>query len=74
MSTSTAPRTAGVALGTARDLALLVARIGLGVLMIGHAWLEFDFGGRSVVGVGQIRWSCTPTTSPRTTRCSTGRT
>jgi len=54
MSTATAPRAAGVALGTARDLALLVARIGLGVLMIGHGWLEFDFGGRSVVGVGQM--------------------
>ena len=29
MSTTTAPRATGVALGTARDLALLVARIGL---------------------------------------------
>jgi putative oxidoreductase len=53
MSTTTAPRN-GVALGTARDLALLVARVGLGVLMVAHAWLEYDFAGRSVVGVGQM--------------------
>ena len=48
------PAPLGLALGTARDVALLVARIGLGVLMVAHAWLEFDFGGRSVVGVGQL--------------------
>ena len=56
MSTST--RTAAVAgLGTlpaVRDLALLLARLGLGVLMIAHAWLEYDFAGRSVSGVGQM--------------------
>jgi len=45
MTTSTvAPRTA---VGTARDGALLIARIGLGVLMLAHAWLEYDFAGRS---------------------------
>jgi putative oxidoreductase len=38
----------------ARDLVLLVARIGLGVLMFGHAKLEFDFAGGSVAGVGQL--------------------
>ena len=42
------------ALRTAHDVVLLVARIGLGVLMIGHAWLEFAFGGYSLVGVGQL--------------------
>ena len=52
MTTSTvAPRTA---VGTARDGALLIARIGLGVLMLAHAWLEYDFAGRSVVGVGEL--------------------
>jgi putative oxidoreductase len=39
---------------TAHDLVLLVARIGLGVLMIGHAWLEFVFGGYSLTGVGAM--------------------
>jgi putative oxidoreductase len=38
---------------TARDLVLLAARIGLGVLMIGHAKVEYDFGG-SLAGVGQL--------------------
>jgi putative oxidoreductase len=38
---------------TARDVVLLVARIGLGVLMIGHAKVEYDFGG-SLAGVGQL--------------------
>ena len=52
MTTSTvSPRTA---VGTARDVALLIARIGLGVLMVAHAWLEYDFAGRSVVGVGEL--------------------
>jgi hypothetical protein len=37
----------GTAVGTARDVALLIARIGLGVLMVAHAWLEYDFAGRS---------------------------
>jgi putative oxidoreductase len=36
---------------TARDVVLLVARIGLGVMMLGHAKLEYDFGG-SLAGVG----------------------
>ncbi|MGY1594195.1 DoxX family protein [Geodermatophilus sp. SYSU D00708] len=38
---------------TTRDLVLLVARIGLGVLMVGHAKVEYDFGG-SLAGVGQL--------------------
>jgi putative oxidoreductase len=39
---------------TARDLVLLVARIGLGVMMLAHAKLEYDFGGGSLAGVGQL--------------------
>jgi putative oxidoreductase len=31
-----------------------VARVGLGVLMIGHAWLMFAFGGYSLGGVGAL--------------------
>lgn len=56
MSTSTAPTpgATSTAIGAARDVALLIARVGLGVLMVAHAWLEYDFGGRSVVGVGQM--------------------
>lgn len=42
------------ALRPVRDLVLLVARTGLGVLMIGHAWLMFSFGGHSLAGVGQL--------------------
>jgi putative oxidoreductase len=42
------------ALRPVRDLVLLVARVGLGVLMIGHAWLMFSFGGYSLAGVGQL--------------------
>ena len=38
---------------TVRDLVLLAARIGLGVLMVAHAKLEYEFGG-SLVGVGQL--------------------
>jgi putative oxidoreductase len=38
---------------TARDLVLLVARIGLGVVMLAHAKLEYDLGG-SLAGVGQL--------------------
>jgi putative oxidoreductase len=38
----------------ARDLVLLLARIGLGIIMIAHAKLEFDFAGGSIVGVGQL--------------------
>jgi putative oxidoreductase len=39
---------------TARDVVLLVARIGLGVIMIAHAKLEYDFAGGSIAGVGQL--------------------
>jgi putative oxidoreductase len=38
---------------TARDIVLLVARIGLGVIMLAHAKLEYDFGG-SLGGVGRM--------------------
>ena len=38
---------------TTRDLVLLVARIGLGVMMLAHAKLEYDFGG-SLAGVGHL--------------------
>ena len=37
----------------AQDVVLLVARIGLGVMMLAHAKLEYDFGG-SLAGVGQL--------------------
>lgn len=37
----------------ARDLVLLVARVGLGVIMLAHAELEYDFGG-SLAGVGRL--------------------
>ena len=35
------------------DLVLLVARVGLGVLMVAHAQLTYDFGG-SLAGVGEL--------------------
>jgi putative oxidoreductase len=38
---------------TLRDLVLLVVRVGLGVIMVAHAKLEYDFGG-SLAGVGQL--------------------
>jgi putative oxidoreductase len=38
---------------TTRDLVLLIARAGLGVLMVMHAKLEYDFGG-SLAGVGRL--------------------
>ncbi|MGH3883093.1 MAG: DoxX family protein [Pseudonocardiaceae bacterium] len=38
----------------ARDLVLLLARIGLGVLMVAHAKLEYDFAGGSITGVGSL--------------------
>jgi putative oxidoreductase len=38
----------------ARDLVLLLARIGLGIIMIAHAKLEWDFAGGSLAGVGQL--------------------
>jgi putative oxidoreductase len=37
----------------ARDLVLLVARIGLGIIMMAHAKLMYDFGG-GLGGVGQL--------------------
>jgi putative oxidoreductase len=37
----------------ARDLVLLVARVGLGVIMVAHAELEYDFGG-GLSGVGRL--------------------
>ena len=49
----TGSRSSG-ALRPVRDLVLLVARVGLGALMIGHAWLMFAFGGYSLAGVGQL--------------------
>ena len=52
--TTATPSTATAARRVAHDLALLLARIGLGVLMIGHAWLEFVFGGYSLTGVGAL--------------------
>ncbi|MGH3822753.1 MAG: DoxX family protein [Pseudonocardiaceae bacterium] len=45
-------RTATVSV--ARDLVLLLARIGLGVLMVLHAKLEYDFAGGSIAGVGAL--------------------
>jgi putative oxidoreductase len=45
-------RTAKVSI--ARDLVLLLARIGLGVLMLAHAKLEYDFAGGSIAGVGAL--------------------
>jgi putative oxidoreductase len=52
----TAPRitTATPTVRVARDLALLLARTGLGVLMIAHAVLEYRFGGSSLGGVGDL--------------------
>ncbi|HXV94053.1 MAG TPA: DoxX family protein [Pseudonocardia sp.] len=38
---------------TTRDVVLLVARAGLGVMMVAHAKLEYDFGG-SLAGVGRL--------------------
>ena len=37
----------------ARDIVLLLARIGLGVLMVAHAKLEYDFAGGSIAGSGR---------------------
>ncbi len=42
------------AVRTAREYVLLVARIGLAVLMIAHAKLEYDFAGGSIAGVGLL--------------------
>jgi len=38
---------------TIRDLVLLVVRVGVGVIMVAHAKLEYDFGG-SLAGVGRL--------------------
>lgn len=58
LSTTPSTARAGVlspeALRPARDLVLLVARVGLGVLMIGHAWLMFSLGGYTLTGSGQL--------------------
>ena len=53
-SISTALARSSGALRPVHDLVLLVARVGLGVLMIGHAWLMFTLGGSSPTGVGQM--------------------
>ena len=53
-ATHTNERPAESLVRTGRDLALLICRIGLGVLMIAHAKLEFDFGGGSLAGVGAL--------------------
>jgi putative oxidoreductase len=44
VDSSSAVRTAGVTT-VMRDLVLLVARVGLGVMMIAHAKVEYDYGG-----------------------------
>jgi putative oxidoreductase len=49
MTVETSPGVRGV-----RDVVLLLARIGLGVIMIAHAKLEWDFAGGSLAGVGQM--------------------
>jgi putative oxidoreductase len=38
----------------ARDLVLLLARIGLGIIMIAHAKLMWDFGGGTLGGIGAL--------------------
>jgi putative oxidoreductase len=53
MTNPTGVRWDGPAVQGARDLVLLVARIGLGIIMLGHAKLMYDFGGGSLAGVGQ---------------------
>ncbi|TQM37486.1 DoxX family protein [Pseudonocardia cypriaca] len=49
MTVETSPGVRGI-----RDVVLLLARIGLGVIMIAHAKLEWDFAGGSLAGVGQL--------------------
>jgi putative oxidoreductase len=51
---ATGVRQDGPVVQVARDLVLLVARIGLAVMMLAHAKLEYDFGGGSLAGVGQL--------------------
>jgi putative oxidoreductase len=53
MTNPTGVRWDGPAVQGARDLVLLVARIGLGIIMLAHAKLMYDFGGGSLAGVGQ---------------------
>ena len=48
------PLTEAAVFRTASDVVLLVARIGLGVIMVAHAKLEYDFAGGSIAGVGQL--------------------
>jgi len=48
------PLTEAAVFRTASDVILLVARIGLGVIMVAHAKLEYDFGGGSIAGVGRL--------------------
>jgi putative oxidoreductase len=48
MTTVNAPR-----VQVARDAVLLLARIGLGIIMIAHGKLMYDFGG-GLAGVGQL--------------------
>ena len=47
-------RPSSTALQTTRDVVLLISRVGLGVLMLAHAKLEYDFGGGSLAGVGTL--------------------
>lgn len=47
-------RPSSTAIRLVRDSVLLLGRIGLAVLMIAHAKLEYDFAGGSVAGVGQL--------------------
>jgi hypothetical protein len=57
----------------ARDLVLLLARIGLGVLMVAHAKLEYDFAGGSIAGVGTLfQKSGVPLAPPRRRRPCAG--
>ncbi|MFD4369359.1 DoxX family protein [Rhodococcus sp. NPDC058521] len=53
-NTRTPSPTAGAAAQVARDAILLIARIGLGVLMIAHAKLEYDFAGGSITEAGTL--------------------
>ena len=55
MTTTERTRTAHdtVLTRTTRDLVLLLARVGLGVMMVAHAKVEYDFGG-SLTGVGRL--------------------
>ncbi len=54
MNTNTSVPSTDTAALVARDGILLAARIGLGILMIAHAKLEYDFAGGSITGVGEL--------------------